>query len=230
MVTFADAKEVSAEIVKQLNPLLVTLFGSVARKASGNDLDILVVVEDSAYHGEKTDSLLQLSLAKYYHRFDIDPFVLPVSKYLNQLRSGEPFLNSVLKEGRILYMNNHVNEWLRQSDEELRTARYLLAGDFYRSACYHAEQSVEKYLKAHLLEKGWDLEKTHSIRRLLAIAEDKGLKFNLEESAIVFIDTIYRGRYPGEAGLLPHGEPDRADAERAVNIASSLQKKDTVIG
>ena len=46
MVTFADAKEVSAEIVKQLNPLLVTLFGSVARKASGNDLDILVVVED----------------------------------------------------------------------------------------------------------------------------------------------------------------------------------------
>ena len=135
MVTFTDVKEVSAEIVKQFNPLLVTHFGFVARKTSGNDLDILVVVEDRDYQGEKTDSLLQRSLAKYYHRFDIDPFVLPVSKYLNQLRSGEPFLNSVLKEGRILYMNNHVNEWLRQSDEELRTARYLLAGNFYRSAC-----------------------------------------------------------------------------------------------
>ena len=86
MVEFTDAKDVSAEIVKQFNPLLVTLFGSVARKTSGNDLDILVVVEDrDDYQGEKTDSLLQCSLAKYYHRFDIAPFVLPGSKYLNQL-------------------------------------------------------------------------------------------------------------------------------------------------
>ena len=226
MATFNDAKEVSAEIVKGFNPLLVTLFGSVARESEGNDLDILVVVDDNNYQGEKTDSLLQLALAKFYHRFDIDPFVLPVSKYLEQLHSGEPFLRSVLKEGRILYMNNHVKEWLRQSDEELRTARYLAEGNFYRSACYHAEQSIEKYLKAHLIEKGWDLEKTHSIRRLLAIAEDNELRFNLEEADIVFIDSIYRGRYPGEAGLLPHGEPDDADAERAVKIAVSLLKQE----
>lgn len=222
MATFNDAKEISAEIVKEFNPLLITLFGSVARESVGNDLDILVVVEDKNYQGERTDSLLQLSLAKFYRRFDIDPFVLPVSKYLEQLHSGEPFLNSVLKEGRILYMNNHVNEWLRQADEELRTAQYLAGGNFYRSACYHAEQAIEKFLKAHLIAKGWDLEKTHSIRRLLVIAEDNRLKFDLEESDIVFMDSIYRGRYPGEAGLLPHGEPDREDAERAIKIVSHI--------
>ena len=122
-------------------------------------------------------------------------------------------------------MNNHVKEWLRQSDEELRTARYLLAGNFYRSVCYHAEQSIEKHLKAHLIAKGWDLEKTHSIRRLMAIAEDYGLSFDIEESDIVFIDSIYRGRYPGEAGLLPHGEPDGDDAKYAVKIASHLMKE-----
>ncbi|MEI6702815.1 MAG: HEPN domain-containing protein [Deltaproteobacteria bacterium] len=222
MVTFSDAKEVAAEIVKGFDPLLVTLFGSVARERIGNDLDLLVVMEDAKYHGMETDSLLQRSLGKFYRRFDIDPFILPVSKYLEQLHSGEPFLNMVLRQGRVLYMNNYVNEWLRQSDEELRTARYLADGNFFRSACYHAEQSIEKFLKAHLINKGWDLEKTHSIRRLLAIAEEHGLRFDLEEADIIFIDSIYRGRYPGEAGLLPHGEPDSEDAEHAVKIASQL--------
>ena len=222
MVTFSDAKEVTAEIVKGFDPLLVTLFGSVARERIGNDLDLLVVMEDAKYHGLETDSLLQRSLGKFYRKFDIDPFILPVSKYLEQLHSGEPFLNMVLRQGRVLYMNNYVKEWLRQSDEELRTARYLADGNFFRSACYHAEQSIEKFLKAHLINKGWDLEKTHSIRRLLAIAEEHGLIFDLEEADIIFIDSIYRGRYPGEAGLLPHGEPDSEDAERAVKIASKL--------
>jgi len=222
VVTFSDAKEVTAEIVKGFDPLLVTLFGSVARERIGNDLDLLVVMEDAKYHGLETDSLLQRSLGKFYRKFDIDPFILPVSKYLEQLHSGEPFLNMVLRQGRVLYMNNYVKEWLRQSDEELRTARYLADGNFFRSACYHAEQSIEKFLKAHLINKGWDLEKTHSIRRLLAIAEEHGLIFDLEEADIIFIDSIYRGRYPGEAGLLPHGEPDSEDAERAVKIASKL--------
>jgi HEPN domain-containing protein len=226
MVTFNDAKEVAGEIVKGFDPLLITLFGSVARERSGNDLDLLVVMEDAMYHGIETDSLLQRSLGKFYRRFDIDPFVLPVSKYLKQLHSGEPFLNSVLKEGRVLYMNNYVNEWLRQSEEELRAARYLLEGNFYRSACYHAEQAIEKYIKAHLIEKGWDLEKTHSIRRLLAIGEENSLRFDVEEADIVFIDSIYRGRYPGEVGLLPHGEPGSEDAERAVKITEHLFEKE----
>ena len=226
MVTFNDAKEVAGEIVKEFDPLLITLFGSVARERSGNDLDLLVVLEDASYHGIETDSLLQRSLGKFYRKFDIDPFVMPISKYLKQLHSGEPFLISVLKEGRVLYMNNYVNEWLRQSEEELRTARYLLDGSFYRSACYHAEQAIEKYIKAHLIEKGWDLEKTHSIRRLLAIGEENSLRFDIEEADIVLIDSIYRGRYPGEAGLLPHGEPGSEDAERAVKIAAHLFEKE----
>jgi predicted nucleotidyltransferase len=96
MATFSDAKEVAAEIVKGFDPLLVTLFGSVAREHIGNDLDLLVVMEDDKYHGMETDSLVQRSLGKFYRRFDIDPFILPVSKYLKQLQSGEPFLHKVL--------------------------------------------------------------------------------------------------------------------------------------
>jgi len=42
----------------------------------------------------------------------------------------------------------------------------------------------------------------------------------LEE--IVFIDSIYRGRYPAEAGLFPLGEPSNKDAEKTVSIAKRI--------
>ena len=92
MVTFENAKEVAKHLVNQLHPALVTLFGSVARNNAGNDLDILVVVDDAEYHGMETDSLLQRSLGTFYHRYDIDPFVMPASQYIQQIRTGSPFL------------------------------------------------------------------------------------------------------------------------------------------
>ena len=222
MVTIDDAKMVAADIANSIKPQLITVFGSVARESSGNDLDLLIVVADQNYAGFSTDVTLQGALEKHYRRFDIEPFVMPVSKYLHQLRTGSPFLNTVIKEGRVLYMNNHVQEWLSQAEEELRTATYLADGCFYRSACYHAEQSLEKFLKAKLIDKGWDLEKTHSIKRLLVISEEYGLNYSFSEHDIAFIESIYRGRYSMEAGLLPQGEPDAADADRAVTIASSV--------
>ena len=92
MVTINDAKEVAAEIVNVFIPLLVTLFGSVARKRMGHDLDLLVVFDDTHYHGTKTESQLQVSLAIFHRKFDIEPFTLPTSNYHVLLQSGEPFL------------------------------------------------------------------------------------------------------------------------------------------
>lgn len=222
MVTFLDAKEVASYLVNQVHPLLITLFGSVARHDIGNDLDLLVVLDDADYHGIETDALVQRALGVYYHKFDIEPFILSASCYVQQTRAGSPFLNAILKDGRVLYMNNYVNEWLRQAEEELSTAKYLMVGGFSRSACYHAQQAVEKFLKAQLIGKGWDIEKTHSLRRLLAISEEYGLTYVLKEDDITFIDSIYRGRYPAEAGILPQGEPSGEDAERAVSVTIAL--------
>ncbi len=35
---------------------------------------------------------------------------------------------------------------------------------------------------------------------------------------MTFIDSIYKGRYPGEEGLLPYGNPTKQDAKRAISI------------
>lgn len=222
MVTIDDAKIVAEAIVNSIKPQLITVFGSVARENKGNDLDLLVVVADQNYDGFRTDALLQSALEKYYRRFDIEPFIIPASQYIQQFRSGAPFLNAVMREGRVLYMNDHVQQWLSQAVEELRTATYLAGGGFYRSACYHAEQSLEKFLKARLIAKGWDLERTHSIKRLLVISEEYGMEYDFSEQDIAFMDSIFRGRYPMEAGLLPQGEPDADDAVRAIKIVSSV--------
>ena len=119
-------------------------------------------------------------------------------------------------------MKDAVREWMRQSEEELNMAVYLSEGSYFKGACFHAQQSIEKSIKTLLLRKGWDLEKIHSIGRLIAIGRDYKIRLTLSDEEIVFIDGIYRGRYPAEAGLLPLGDPSKADAEKAVNIARRI--------
>lgn len=103
-------------------------------------------------------------------------------------------------------------------------AEYLFKGDFYKGSCYHSQQAIEKAIKAALIKKGWEHEKTHSIERLVAIAKDFRLKIEMTDEEILFIDSIYR-EYPAEAGLLAYGEPLKEDAKRAIMLAKRVLKK-----
>ena len=51
-----------------------------------------------------------------------------------------------------------------------------------------------------VIKKGWELEKIHSIRRLIAIAENFEISVPLQDEGMDFIDSIYKGRYSGEEG------------------------------
>ena len=70
-----------------------------------------------------------------------------------------------------------------------------------------------------MLAKGWELEKTHSIARLEAICRDYKIRLSLRDEEIVLKDSIYRGRYPAEEGLLPFKDPLPDDSKRALQIA-----------
>jgi HEPN domain-containing protein/predicted nucleotidyltransferase len=211
MVTLKEAKRLTKEIVKTIKPLSVILFGSVARCGEGEDLDLLIITEKVKRGDEYR---LHKSLKKYYKSFSVDPFILSVPIVREYYLKGSAFLHLILREGRPLYMKNMIGEWLRQSQEEFEMAQYLFEGGYFKGACFHSQQSVEKAIKALLLKKGWVLEKTHNIGRLVAIARDYRVRINITDEEIVFIDSIYRGRYPAEAGLLPSGEPDQREAKR----------------
>lgn len=224
MVTIKDAKETVNSIVTTLYPVSIVLFGSVAREGVGADLDLLVVTDDSSKINDSADMLLHKALKKFYKRFAVDPFIIPLSSLRRSYREGSRFLRLIAREGKGLYMRNAIGEWVKQSKDELNMASYLLKGGYFKGACYYAQQSIEKSMKSRLFRKGWDLEKTHSIERLIAIGRDYKIKFNLSSEEVVFMDSIYRGRYPLEAGLLPLGEPSEEEAKRAVGMAKRIFK------
>jgi HEPN domain-containing protein len=219
MVTLDDAKEVAKELANVIDPVCVVAFGSVARAGRGQDLDLLIVTEDRVENTEEAFQKVHQHLKPFYQRFAIDPFVAPRSEITRSLQKGSPFLRMIQRHGRCLYMKESTKQWVHQAKEDLAMATYLFEGGYYRGACYHGQQTIEKLMKAALVQKGWELEKIHSIERLAVLAQEYGLDVGLSEEDAVLIDSIYRGRYPAEEGLFPSGEPGKGEAERVVHIA-----------
>jgi len=217
MVAIEQAKEVAAKLAKDLSPIAVILFGSAARTGTGNDLDLLVVTEQDGMY-ERVGA----SLREFYRRFSIDYLVATADAITQEFRKGSPFLAIVQKEGRLLFMRDSVKEWVQLANEDLRQAEYLFDGAFYRGACFAAQQAAEKAIKAALLQKGWELERPHNIRRLLSMAEEFGLNMAWDDEDVDFIDSIYRGRYPAEEGLLPLKHPSVNDARRTIAFARKV--------
>ncbi len=224
-VTMEDAKRVTERLVHTLDPLAVILFGSVSKEGKGDDLDILVVAEGSQEKLGEINDEIRLLLKPFYRAFPIDVLVTSPELLKESFYQGSPFLRLIQREGRSLYMKGALKEWIKQAEEELAIGKYLLKGGFYRGACFHSQQAVEKIIKAALLEKGWELERIHSIQRLSVIAEEYHISTGLKDEDMVFLDSIYRGRYPAEEGLLPLGEPAEEEAKRAVLIAEIVTDK-----
>ena len=60
---------------------------------------------------------------------------------------------------------------------------------------------------------------------LLNAAVADGWAVGLDMDDAVFLNSVYRGRYPTEEGLLPHGEPGEEDAGRAVRVAEAVMRR-----
>ena len=73
-----------------------------------------------------------------------------------------------------------------------------------------------------IIEKGEKSGKAHDIVELLGHAKRLGWRIALAMDDAIFLNSIYKGRYPAEEGLLPRGEPSKDDAERALNTAKAF--------
>ncbi len=214
----------AAHLAKTINPLCVVLFGSVAKDGQGEDLDLLIVVEDQVADSQDVHTFVQHSLNPYAEHYAIDPFILSRSALRRYFLDGSPFLRLIQREGRCLYMKDAIQQWFAQAKDELSMAEVLFESGHYRGACFHAQQSVEKALQGALLHAGWELERTHSLRKLVALGKRYGIEAMLSEDDMDFIDSVYRGRYPAEEGLLPTGAPTREEAERIIRAVSQSRQ------
>ncbi|MBW1698466.1 MAG: HEPN domain-containing protein [Deltaproteobacteria bacterium] len=220
MVNLEDAREVANFLAKTISPVSVVVFGSVATSGKGNDLDLLVVTNKENMHDE-----VGRCLRVFHERFAIDYVVASIDQVNEHFMQGSPFLRLVQSQGKVLYMKDSIKEWIALAREDLKQAKYLFDGGFYRGACFDAQQAVEKAIKAELIKRGWELEKIHNIRRLLYLLKEHNLSIKCDDDDIDFMDSIYRGRYPAEEGLLPLKIPVREDASRAISIAEDILKQ-----
>ena len=62
-------------------------------------------------------------------------------------------------------------DWLEVARRDWRRVHMSLSAGDAELAAYLLEQCLEKYLKAYLLERGWQLRRTHLLANLLDEAE-----------------------------------------------------------
>jgi len=216
MPVMDDVKEVVDIIKKEGDPYAIILFGSIARKAKGKDIDLLII------GNKKEEKRIAKSLYPFFKKYPVDTFFVSKKKLKELYFHGSPFLRLIQKEGRLLYMHNSLKDWHDSGLEDFQQAEYLSEGGFYRGACSSSQQAIEKIIKWMLLKKGWELEKINNVRRLMAIAENFGIIVPLQDEEIDFINSVYKGRYPGEEGLLPLGTPTQKDTKKALQIAKKV--------
>ena len=119
-------------------------------------------------------------------------------------------------------MNDETKVWLQYSIENYNSAKVLLKNNLYNSCLQNAQQSVEKALKAVLIENKFRIKKTHSIIELNNTLMERSIFIHLSEEDCDFIDSIYLpSKYPLDAAL-PHFEPDEMICSKALSIAESV--------
>lgn len=230
MATINNSKDLAGRIFLEFGSRYIDrilLFGSVATKGTGNDIDIVVILKN-------TEVSNQSSLYHDIYRRVVSPFIkqeligvdLFVWDFMNVVRhnrEGSPFLKLIQREGRVLYMSKeYLEEWFKVAKEDYEMAGILLVNGYYRGSCIHSQQAIEKCLKGMLIKDKWELERTHNIEVLVAITIKRNVSIKMKDDDIEFLDSIYRGRYPAEEGLLPAGEPDKEAAIRALEIAANV--------
>lgn len=118
---------------------------------------------------------------------------------------------------------NAADRWMSFAREDLRAAEVLLREDVFSLSCFHAQQAVEKALKAALtfLEPGRDLPRTHSISELADRLGEERSRFpdGLDALDAFYIPTRYPDALPGS---LPEGLPGSDDAHETLEIATRV--------
>jgi HEPN domain-containing protein len=96
-------------------------------------------------------------------------------------------------------------DWLRIAEKDLGRVGYLLDVQDFEAAGFYLQQAVEKFLKAFLLSKGWELQRIHDLETLLNVALAYDPSLEPFRSACQKITGFYMvERYPfiTETGLI----------------------------
>ena len=117
-------------------------------------------------------------------------------------------------------MSETTAQWLKISANDYEAAVSLMNlnnPSFYASICFHCQQSVEKLLKALLIQHNKDFEKTHDLMKLKLLLQSLEIEIKTPERELEFLSICaVEFRYPGEEATLE-------DAQDALDISKRLR-------
>ena len=187
-----SAREIQAtcdDIVRAFSPLRVILFGSYAygTPTEDSDVDMFVVME-----AQQQVSEMQKRLPR---RIPLDLHVRCPQDIAYRVAHNDWFLREVFEKGDVLYdtaaalppvtlaedalvpiweetgaMNPLTLERVRKAETDylmMKAGQQISAPDIHDAICFHAQQCIEKYLKAWLQEANIRPPRTHELNVLL---------------------------------------------------------------
>ncbi len=194
MISAKEIQTTCDDIVREFAPLQVILFGSYAygTPTEDSDVDLLVVMDILKSETWQQKWEMQQRIPK---RFDLDLQVRSREDIAYRVSHNDWFLREVLEKGDVLYDTEAALPPLALAEdtlvpiwdnngvinpltlEKVRTAETDWAGikvfqqaltpELYDLVCFHAQQCVEKYLKAWLQEANLRVPQTHDLSELL---------------------------------------------------------------
>jgi HEPN domain-containing protein len=114
-------------------------------------------------------------------------------------------------------------QWAQKAENDLINAAHtarLRKGCPTDTVCFHAQQCVEKYLKALLVLRGVDFGRTHDIVTLVALLPPAARPRLSEQEQNLLTEYAVTTRYPGDYDPIPLEE-----ARLAVKLARRVRNQ-----
>ena len=197
MISHETINQAVSNIVAVAEPCQVILFGSYARNEAthDSDLDLLVIKPQLINKGME---MVKLRHAVGHIGIGVDVLVYSQQEVDKRGKIPSSALYYALKEGKVLYMTQPTEEELRQEALRQEAQRFFRlasrdanafrvlkdAPDIHLSTvCFHAQQAVEKSLKAVIIRQGIELRRTHDLETLTSLLLEQNIMppSNLEE-------------------------------------------------
>jgi HEPN domain-containing protein len=121
--------------------------------------------------------------------------------------------------------SEEIQQWTEKAGNDLRSAEFILTMEKdcpYDVVCFHAQQAVEKYLKAILIMENIDFPKTHDLIILFNMIPSNNI-LSIEKHDLLALNRYsVETRYPGD--LEPYSLEEAADAIAiAQKVAAATQ-------
>ena len=169
--------EIVNRIVEGYKPQQIILFGSFANGTPNedSDIDLFVLKNTDKPPLERT---IDVSMLLKGTKVPVDLLVYTYKEFNENKNKPYTIEYQIAKEGKTIYMELNkkqiIKEWIDKADEDFGTAKiiYLQMPDYKDTICFHCQQAVEKYLKAYLIQKDIEFQRTHDLKMLLDLISD----------------------------------------------------------